>query len=265
MANAVKTYNGGNAFTLKPNGMDTRTVNKLLYAPNQIPQQGLLLSYDPAHPSSYPGTGVYLYDLTNNDNDSILVGGLETNYRPEGWFSGDGVNDAVDSTQTFTLSGTKVAIGCWFRLDGDLNGSFTQFNQLISPLSGGSLGFSMRWDGVNQQVVSRFGDGAGAGSNLRSQNVNQNTWYYAFAQLDTDSDVQEAYLFDGTGLIQVQTRTNSACDLVANPLTGFYAYVSRSSYPRQFSVGESHLYNDAFFVQGRIESIYENTKARYGY
>lgn len=262
---AIAKYNGVNAFTAKPLGIDTREGNGI-YTPNQIPQSGLLLSYDPAHPNSYSGSGFYLYDLTSNNNDTIFVGGLETGYDPTGWFSGDGVNDAVSAAQTFTLTGTKLGIGCWFRLDNDTGVTFSQFNILQSTTVGNAtFGFTMRFDGANYQVVARCADGTGVGRNQRTQNISKNTWYYIFAQVDSATNTQTTYLFDSTGLVETLSQTNNLGDWVTNPLTGWLIYVSRASAPAEFTVGETHIYNDKFMTQTEVTSIYENTKKRYGY
>lgn len=262
---AIARYNGVNAFTAKPFGIDTREGNSL-YTPNAIPQTGLLLSYDPAHPNSYPGSGITLYDLTTNNNDTVFVGGLETGYNSTGWFTGDGVNDAVDATQTFTLTGTQLGIGCWFRLDNDTGANFRQFNMLQSSTVGNAtFGFTMRFDGTNYQVVGRLADGSGVGRNHRTQNVSKNTWYYIFAKVDSGTDEHTTYLFDSTGLVETISATNNAGDWVTNPITGWLIYVSRASAPAQFTVGESHIYDDNFLTQTEVTAIYENTKKRYGY
>ena len=61
--------------------------------PNPTPpviQSGLVAWYDIANPSSYPGSGPDLYDLTTNNNDILLSGGTYYSALGGGSLSFDG-------------------------------------------------------------------------------------------------------------------------------------------------------------------------------
>lgn len=86
------------------------------------------------------------------------------------------------------------------------------------------------------------------------------------ATLDTTTDTQDYYIFDGTGLVQTLNRTDNAADFVTNPVTEPISYGGIAGAAlREIAVGEAHIYQGTALSQGRIENIYNNTKARYGY
>lgn len=266
MANAVKTYNGGNAFLLKPNGMDSRTVNKYLYTPSQIPQQGILANYDPAHPDSYSGTGTTLFDLTANNNDITLYGGFESGYAQNGWFVNDAVND-YGASGNVTLNGTSFTLGIWVRRDDNFNPPAWPF-LCLDATTGYGLSLTIRTDANGDYYFRwRFTDSANVGRNQNSTTspVSLGTWYYAVATLDTTTDTMYSYYFDGTGLVQTLTRTDNTADFGTNTVVGPINYGGVPLQEKGVSVGEAHIYQGSALIQGRIENIYNNTKARYGY
>jgi hypothetical protein len=268
MANAVKAYNGGSAFLLKPNGIDSRTVNKLLYTPSQIPQQGIVANYDPAHPDSYSGTGTSLFDLSGNGQTITLNGGLESGYVQNGWFTADNVNDYGQSgTNSVTINGTALTMGIWMRLNSFPTGNF---NIGLGAFQNGTLFgnfIDIRKQSSQLKARSRYQDSAGTlevaqdNSNLLSVG----TWYYIASTFDSATTTMVLYLFDGSGLVNSVTETVAICDFVTNPIVGSIVYNGVSGFYTPLSTGEAHMYNGIALSQGRIENIYENTKARYGY
>lgn len=268
MANAVKTYNGGDAFTLKPNGVDSRTVNKLLYTPSQIPQQGILVNYDPAHPDSYPGTGTSMFDLSGNGTTVTLYGGLESGYTQNGWFTADGVNDYGQSgVSSVTINGTALTTGIWVRINATTP---TGFNIAFGAFKNGTLTGNytdIRKTSSQFQARVRYQDGAGTSRvvNNSSNPISIGTWYYIASTFDSATTTVVLYLFDGSGLVGSATNTSALCDFVTNPIVGAVIYNGGSGFYSPLSTGEAHMYNGIALSQGRIENIYNNTKQRYGY
>lgn len=258
---AVKTYNGVNAFTAKPLGLDTREVNGM-YTPNQIPQTNLVASYDPAHPSSYSGSGQLLNDLSGNGNNLTLYGGVESGYNASGWFNYDGVNDAAYLAGN-TISGNQ-SVGGWYRITAD-----NDFFQMIGGILGSSLeGIQVYYNcnNTNNRFFGRIEDASGvatAASVLESvYTVNLNTWYYVCVSWNNSTKQLNHYIFDSSGLAGSQSVTSTGIDTtstasanIINGATTYWAY----GY-----IGETHIYNAAL-SQADFTDIYNNTKARYGY
>ena len=78
-------------------------MSEIIYCtPNPTPpviQSGLVAWYDIANPSSYPGSGPDLYDLTTNNNDILLSGGTYYSALGGGSLSFDGVGDYGATTK----------------------------------------------------------------------------------------------------------------------------------------------------------------------
>jgi hypothetical protein len=231
-------------------------------APSRIPQTNLLASYDPADEDSYSGTGTTLFDLTANNNDITLYGGFESGYVQNGWFINDAVND-YGASGNVTLNGTAFTFGAWFRRDDD----FTPPAYVLGVVgTTGGVQMAVRTVGSNYIMRVRMSDGTNTGRNHQNNfNIPIGTWYYVASTLDTTTGTQDYYLFDGTGLVQALNRTDNAADFVTNPVTEPISYGGVAGISKPVSVGEAHIYQGTALTQGAIESIYNNTKARYGY
>jgi len=80
----------------------------------KIVKDNLVLMLDAANPKSYPGTGTTWYDLSGNGNHFSLVNGVSFN--SEGYFTTDGVNDHIKSTNTVDLSSYDyVVVDIWLK------------------------------------------------------------------------------------------------------------------------------------------------------
>jgi len=264
---AIAKYNGVNAFTAQPLGLDTRKANGM-YTPNQIPQTNLLASYDPAHPKCYSGTGTSLFDLSGNGQTITLYGGLESGYAQNGWFAADGVNDyGVSGVNSVNINGTALTTGVWMRLDSYPGGNFNIGCGAFKD--GTTIGnyVDIRKTSTQLQARSRYQDDAGTGGVVQdaSNPLSVGTWYYIASTFDSATTTMVLYLFDGNGLVNSVTNTNAQCDFVTNPIVGSIVYNGVSGFHTPLSTGEAHIYNGTALTQSEIESIYENTKARYGY
>lgn len=262
---AVSKYNGGNAFTLKPNGMDSRFVNKI-YTPNQIPQTGLIVYYDPAHPNCYAGTGTSMLDLTANNNDGTLLGGLESGYDSTGWFQGDGINDEFETTGSVTLSENELTVGCWFKADGS-----STLNYQFPVVMASNMLLGAQYSAGQWRAFGRLQDGTNTGRNITTTfgDVAGDTWYLGVITYDNvgggTTGTLKMYLFGSTGLEATATRSDSSADYVTNNLSVKISTHASGAGHSTSTMGEVFVYNGAELTQSEIESIYENTKKRYGY
>ena len=93
--------------------------------PNPTPpviQSGLVAWYDIANPSSYPGSGPDLYDLTTNNNDILLSGGTYYSALGGGSLSFDGAGDyGVDGNDSSLWLTTGITIEAFIYPTGYTN------------------------------------------------------------------------------------------------------------------------------------------------
>jgi hypothetical protein len=61
-----------------------------------VEQDRLLLHLDAANPASYPGTGTTWFDLSGNNNNGTLIGGVSYSNDNQGVLVFDGIDDYVD-------------------------------------------------------------------------------------------------------------------------------------------------------------------------
>ena len=102
------------------------SLSEIIYCtPNPTPpviQSGLVAWYDIANPSSYPGSGPDLYDLTTNNNDILLSGGTYYSALGGGSLSFDGVGDyGVDGNDSSLWLTTGITIEAFIYPTGFTN------------------------------------------------------------------------------------------------------------------------------------------------
>lgn len=67
----------------------------------KIVTDGLVLYYDAANPSSYPGSGNVIYDLSRNRNNGTLINSPSYDTTNGGSLIFDGTNDYIQFTSTY--------------------------------------------------------------------------------------------------------------------------------------------------------------------
>jgi len=84
------------------------------YANGQIVTSGLVLCLNTAQPSSYPGSGTVVYDISGNNYSANLVNGPTVDYQG---FNLDGVNDYayINHGGTLSFSSGNYTICVWNR------------------------------------------------------------------------------------------------------------------------------------------------------
>ena len=85
-----------------------------------IVTNGLVLNLDPGKPSSYPGTGTSIYDLSGSGNTGTLVNGPAFSSINNGSISFDGSNDLI-SFNAYTPEANTISI--WVKINSLQQGS----------------------------------------------------------------------------------------------------------------------------------------------
>ena len=102
---------------LTGNILESRIYNRVLsssevsqnYYGGPLVTNGLVMALDASNIVSYPGSGNVWYDLSGNGNHATLYN--SPTYNSQGWFSFDGIDDYVRTTNTLNLSTTdKVTV-----------------------------------------------------------------------------------------------------------------------------------------------------------
>jgi len=227
-------------------GFSTPDAVSEFYNYTQIVTDGLVLFWDAANPSSYPGSGTTIYDLSGNLNHGTLFNGVGFSLTNNGVLTFDGTNDYVkcdtpDLTSTnYTVMGATRYVGTKFggrMINGSLNnwllGNYQ--NTTLAYFAGGFV----------------YGPGIGA--------------------YDTNWRI-----YTGTGnIISDNYKFYSNNTLLANNVNGAYGpkgiiigvYLPPSGGATQPSMGEfSHLlvYNRVL-TDAEITKNYNATKRRFGF
>jgi hypothetical protein len=85
------------------------------YGP-KIVTDGLVLCLDAADRNSYPGSGTIWRDLSGNGNHGTLTNGPAFSAANGGSIVFDGVNDYINSIQSYSMQLTgNMSILCWFK------------------------------------------------------------------------------------------------------------------------------------------------------
>lgn len=87
-----------------------------------IVTSGLILRYDFAETSSYPGTGTAVTDLSNSGNDGTLLNGPTFTSTSPKYLTFDGLNDNISAQNT--LTSTDWTIDMWIKKTSNQNAGF---------------------------------------------------------------------------------------------------------------------------------------------
>jgi hypothetical protein len=96
-----------------------------------IPTNGLVLSLDAQNTNLYATSPTTAYDVSGDDNNGVLINGVQYVADGNGSWSFDGVDDYITIGTPLSLTG-EFTINCWFKKDTDLERSF------LGKTSGGS-------------------------------------------------------------------------------------------------------------------------------
>lgn len=256
---SISNYNGTSAYSLKPNGIDTREMNGS-YTPNAIDTSNLVWYYDPANPDCYSGTGTNLTSLFGS-NTSTLQGGYESNYNPVGYFSNDGVND-YNLYDAFTI-GNEYTFWYWFYPQRNVGAEQYVFD-FVGYGSTQFIGF--RADvgfgtGTWQRLVLYYD--TGIYGSIFAGNRPDGNWYMGYLSFKSGQVIR--YGFTNTSGV-LEHLTNSNVFSYSGSTT---ATLNRYGMGSPATTGTSrfgeHAFHNVSLTNAQLDRIHENTKQRYGW
>lgn len=172
------------------------------YCPD-IVRENLVLYYDPGEPSSYPGIGNVVNDLSSSSYNGTLTNGVTFDSANGGSFVFDGVNDYINTGVSLSeannlfadsTNGISWIVNVWFKPD-----ITTATDGVIVGRSGGtgaSATFALYTNGTSLRVVIR------GTANTITNNLS-NVWYCANVGFNDNNGATE---FMGNG-IQISNLT----------------------------------------------------------
>ena len=234
----TELYNNGNG---KQN--NTQVVNTP--SNTDFITDGLVLNLDAGDTSSYPGTGTDWFDLTGN-NDGTLINGPTFDSANGGSILFDGVNDYVitDTTKTDFTTTNQITIGTWFKIN-----TFTNVRGLFQFANGLTNG--------NPWILVRT-NGGGLTYYVNKTYIGThsiNTTGIQYINLTYDGTTWRVYL---NGVLQGLTvcgiGTNGGNNLYIG--NGYAGYLNMNYY-------NFHVYDKAL-TDSEVLQNYNATKDRFG-
>jgi hypothetical protein len=148
----------------------------MIFVSPPIVRSGLVLHYDAAsNPRCYPGTGTLVKDLSGNNNNGTLTGGVGYSTGNMGSFSFDGVDDHIFLSTAF--NNTSGTWSCWFKATDITRESGTYNRRLIHQSNGTNGLYRIDLDqGIGDvRITSDFWPA------LTANGIVVNTWYHVAA------------------------------------------------------------------------------------
>ena len=135
---------------------------------------GLVLNLDAGNLTSYPGTGTDWFDLTVNNNDTILINGPVYSSLNGGSLVFDGVSTygTMSYNSGFDLSSTDFTLECWFN-----SNSFSSPQILISKDTNGS-NFDWCLYMPNSTTLSIYSNSTTTNVTATVPTMNTGQWYH---------------------------------------------------------------------------------------
>lgn len=236
-------------------------------AVSRIDTTDLMFYYEPANSSSYSGTGTDLNSVFTPSAKTLTLSGGPV-YNANGWFTYDGVNDQAKESSIFSPTTVEHTIVAWANPDS-LNGD--QYFVWDTQLYGGSLlacSFG-NFSGVGEEIRLLFRNSGGIDltSNTRMQGtqyVNIGDWTFLVARYYSNGDIKLSAYNRTTSNIDHQTETGYSAASVPTPKI---LAIGAATYNAAFfngKIGEVACY-DRVITDTEVQTIFDNTKARYGY
>ncbi len=208
-----------------------------------------VFSVDTANPTSYPGTGTVVVDLSGNGNNGTLMNGVGYSSSNSGVLTFDGVNDRVETPiQTY---GNNTTWSAWFNGAQSVN-TYNMFMGRHLPYfgmyGGNSLVFSNSINGVQSTITS-------------AANLSLNTWYYAtFTTVYNGTNTTDNIYVNGS-LVKSGTWAGAQTNYS-------YAFTigdghTPTWYPFKGMVSDVKVYDHTLSVN-EIQQYFNFTRSRYG-
>ena len=216
----------------------------------------LILNLRAANTDSYPGTGLYWYDLTSYGNNGIFYNGAAiTGTGDSKAFIFDGTDTYFGIGRNITQNTTSVSMSAWIKTSNNLiAGQMIFYNGSEARLNG--YGFAINKEGVNTgNIYVRYGNSQWYNTGIA---ISSNVWHYVTVNILSDRRNQ-VFVNGAIGYTGTAARINTPTN---------YTEVGRSDFPvaRYFygHIAQVHVYKKALSTS-EVEGNFNSTKTPYGY
>lgn len=252
----------GNATSIKLNG---NSATKVFLNNNQIwpsyTTNGLVLYFDPSNPSSYPGSGTTIMDLSGNGRNGTMSNITYTS--PYFTYNGSSSQIAIADNALLEPGTGDWSMESWVYLSNTIGskvilGKFDPGGQAID------VSYSIRVASAN--IYSQLGSGTGSGGTLYVDSTNHsatiNTWYqvvYVFTNVATNTFQT---FVNGNSIGSVNHSLASILNTSTNLYIGSY---NNGEYSQWMNgrIGITRLYNKAL-TSTEVLNNYNADKSKYG-
>lgn len=216
----------------------------------------LILNLRAADTDSYPGTGLYWYDLTSYGNHGIFYNGSSiTGTGNSKAFVFDGTDTYFNIGRTITQNSSSLSLSAWVKTSNNLVSSQMIF-YVGSEARLNGYGFSINKEGINSgNIYVRYGNSQWFHTGIA---VSSNHWHYITVNILADRSNQ-VYVNGAIGYTGATARINTPTN---------YTEIGRSDYPisRYFygQIAQVHAYKKALSTS-EIQGNFNSTKTPYGY
>jgi hypothetical protein len=221
---------------------------------------GLVLYFDPSNPSSYPGSGTTITDLSGNG----LNGTMSNITYTSPYFTYNGSSSQIEIADNALL---EPGSGDW-TMEVWVNQSVAGGDVVLGKFDPGGLAqdvsYSIRTTGTT--YYSQIGSGAGSGATLFQNSTNHvgtiGIWYqivYVFTNVAANTFQT---FVNGSSIGSVGHSLASLLNTSANLYIGSY---NNGEYPQYFDgkIGITRLYNRAL-ASTEVLNNYNADKSKYG-
>lgn len=216
----------------------------------------LILNLRAADTNSYPGTGLYWYDLTSYGNNGIFYNGASiTGTGNSKAFVFDGTDTYFNIGRTITQNTASVSLSAWVKTSNNLvAGQMIVYVGSEARLNG--YGFSINKESINSgNIYVRYGNSQWYNTGIA---VSSNTWHYITLNILADR-TNQIFVNGAIGYTGTAARINTPTN---------YTEVGRSDYPiaRYFygQIAQVHAYKKVL-SPSEVLGNFNSTKTPYGY
>jgi hypothetical protein len=220
----------------------------------------LVLYYDPSNPSSYPGSGTAITDLSGNGRNGIMSNITYTS--PYFTYNGSSSQIAIADNALLEAGSGDWTMEVW------VNQSVAGGDVVLGKFDPGGLAqdvsYSIRTSGTT--YYAQLGSGTGSGGTLYVNSTNHvgtlNTWYqivYVFTNIAANT--LQTFV-NGNSIGSVNHSLASLLNTSANLYLGSY---NNGEYSQWFDgkIGITRLYNKAL-TSTEVLNNYNVDKSKYG-
>lgn len=209
-----------------------------------------------ANTDSYPGTGLYWYDLTSYGNNGIFYNGAAiTGTGDSKAFIFDGTDTYFGIGRNVTQNTTSVSMSAWIKTSNNLiAGQMIFYNGSEARLNG--YGFAINKEGINSgNIYIRYGNSQWYNTGIA---ISSSVWHYVTLNILSDR-TNQVFVNGAIGYTGTASRINTPTN---------YTEVGRSDYPvaRYFygHIAQIHVYKKALSTS-EVQGNFNSTKTPYGY